>query len=165
MHAPNRVVLTRDEYERLKAELDELNRIRDRDLPELLRDARTFVASDAVEEIAQIQEDQTVVDARIARLELLLQEATVLERDDGGAGGIAAGDVVTLRYTRFDREVDYVLGGDPGRDRRHVSLRSPVGQALLGRAVGDVVTFELPDGRVEEVRVLAVSAPGTGHAA
>ena len=158
MHPSDRIVLTRLEHDRLKAGLDELYRIRDRDLPELMRDARTFVASDAVEEIAQIQEDQTVVEARIARLELMLREATVL--DDGAkAGGIAPGDLVTVHYSRLGRDVSYVLGGEPRGDARGVSIRSPVGKALLRRAVGDVVAFELPDGRVEEVRVVAVSAP------
>ena len=164
MQAPDPTVLTRREYDRCQAQLAELQRIRDRDLPELLRDARTFVANDAVEEIAQIQEDQAVVEARIARLELLLREATVLEQEDV-ADGIAPGDLVTVHYTRLGKDVEYVLGGDPRGDARGVSIRSPVGQALLRRAAGDVVTFELPNGRVEEVRVVAVSAAGRRDAA
>lgn len=162
MQAPHPIALTRHEYERSQAQLAELYRIRDRDLPELLRDARTFVASDAVEEISQIQDDQTVVDARIARLELLLREATVLDHGDA-RNGIAPGDIVTLHYTKLGKDVAYVVGGDPRGDARGVSLRSPVGQALLGHAAGDVVTFELPNGRVEEVRVVAVSVPEPGH--
>ena len=49
--------------------------MRDRDLPELLRDARGFVASDAEEEIAQIRDDHVFVDARIAHLEAPLRDA------------------------------------------------------------------------------------------
>ena len=164
MHARDQIVLTRLEYDRLKAGLDELHRVRDRDLPELLRDARTFVAGDVAEEIAQIHEDRAVVDARIARLEMLLQEATIVEPEDTGDGGIAPGDLVTVRYTRLVDDVSYVLGGDPRGDARRVSVRSPVGQALLGRVVGEVVTFELPNGRVEEVQVLAVGAPSPEQA-
>ena len=158
MHAPPRPLLTRQEHERCQAQLAELRRIRDHDLPELLRDARTFVASDAAEEIALIQDDATVVDARIARLERLLREATVVDEVDAG-GGIMPGHLVTVHYPRLGKDVDYVLGADPTGEARAVSMRSPVGQALLGRDVGDVVAFELPNGRVEEVRVLAVSGP------
>jgi transcription elongation factor GreA len=159
MHAPPRPLLTRQEHERCQTQLAELRRIRDRDLPELLRDARTFVASDAAEEIAQIQDDATVVEARIARLELLLSEATVVEHPESGAG-ISPGHIVTVHYTRLGKDVVYVLGADPVGEARAVSMRSPVGQALLGRQVGDVLSFELPNGRVEQVRVLAVSTPG-----
>lgn len=154
MHVP---ILTRQEHDRCQAQLAELLRIRDRDLPDLLREARTFVASDAVEEIAQIQDDATLVDARIAQLEAQLRDATVVDDSDVN-GGIAPGHLVTVVYPRTDKEVDYVIGADPIGEARAVSTRSPVGQALLGRAAGDTVTFELPNGRTEEVRVLDVSS-------
>jgi transcription elongation GreA/GreB family factor len=80
-------LLTRADYERYQGHLDELRRVRDRDLPELLRDARGFVASDAEEEIAQIREDHVFVEARIAHLEALLRDAHLV--DDGEAPGIA----------------------------------------------------------------------------
>ena len=40
-----------------------------------------------------------------------------------------------------------------------MSARSPVGQALMGRRVGDVVAVELPTGRVEELRIVAIAPP------
>jgi hypothetical protein len=69
-------LLARADYERYRGHLDELRRVRDRDLPELLRDARGFVASDAEDEIAQIREDHVFVEARIAHLEALLRTRT-----------------------------------------------------------------------------------------
>ena len=53
-HPNSASLLTRADYDQYRAQLEELRRVRDRDLPELLRDARGFVASDAEEEIAQI---------------------------------------------------------------------------------------------------------------
>ena len=79
--------------------LDELRRIRDRDLPELLRDARGFVSSDAEEEIAQIRDDHIFVEARIAHLEALLRDAHVIA--DNEAPDVAfPGRVVNVEYTR-----------------------------------------------------------------
>jgi transcription elongation GreA/GreB family factor len=86
-HPNSASLLTRADYEQYRAQLDELRRVRDRDLPELLRDARGFVASDAEEEIAQIREDHVFVEARIAHLEALLRDAHVIA--DGEAPDVA----------------------------------------------------------------------------
>jgi len=53
--------------------------------------------------------------------------------------------------------VTFLVTGNGGDGApRTVSARSPVGQALMGRAAGDVVAVELPDGRVEQLRILGV---------
>ena len=80
-------LLTRADYERYRVHLAELRRVRDRDLPELLRAARGFVASDADEEIAQIREDHVFVEARIAHLEALLRDAHVIADSEARAAG------------------------------------------------------------------------------
>src|SRR5215213_7086923 len=84
-HPNSASLITRADYEQYRADLQELRRVRDRDLPELLRDARGFVASDAEEEIAQIRDDHVFVDARIAHLDALLRHAEVIA--DGAAVG------------------------------------------------------------------------------
>ena len=159
--APSRGVppplLTPDEYERYREDLERLREIRDRDLPGLLREARTFVANDAAEEILQIQEDQAIVDARIGRLEVLLATAHVLDGD-------LAPDVVTLgrsvevEYLRTGRVANYLIAGVPPSSAGEgtVSAASPIGAALMGRSPGDIVVVELPRGRVENLRVVSV---------
>ncbi len=55
----------------------------------------------------------------------------------------------------------YRVGGIAGPDRgRFVSARSPVGQALLGRTAGDVVSVTLPTGATEELVILSVADGG-----
>src|SRR3954453_324788 len=99
-------LLTRGDYKQYRAQLEELRRVRDHDLPELLRDARGFVASDAEEEIAQIRDDHVFVEARIAHLEALLREAHVIA--DGGAPGVALpGRIVEVEYMRSGKRATY----------------------------------------------------------
>ena len=158
-------LLTHAEYERYRGDLDELRRVRDRDLPELLRDARGFVASDAEEEIAQIRDDHRFVDARIAHLDALLRHAEVIA--DGAAVGVAfPGRIVDVEYTRSGKRATYRIAGagSPGTPRT-VSAGSPVGQGLLGRVGGDLVSVELPNGRTEEIHILAVRSDDDGLAA
>ena len=158
-------LLTRAEYERHCGDLDELRRVRDRDLPELLRDARGFVASDAEEEIAQIREDHAFVEARIAHLEALLRHAEVIA--DGAAVGVAfPGRTVDVEYTRSGKRATYRIAGAGGAGGPGtVSAGSPVGQRLIGSTSGDVVSVELPDGRAEEIRIIAVRSDDDGLAA
>lgn len=158
-------LLTRADYELHRDHLQALRRVRDRDLPELLREARGFVASDAEEEIAQIREDHVFVETRIAHLEALLREAHVIT-DDEAPGMAFPGRVVEVQYTRSGKSATYRIAGagGPGGPGT-VSAGSPVGRALIGRVAGEVVAVELPGGRVEELRLVSVGCAEAGRAA
>ena len=150
-------LLTPQEFERYGEELERLRAIRDRDLPDLLREARTFVANDAAEEVIQIHEDQAVVNARIGRLEELLSTAQVIDGD-------LAPDVVTLgrnvevEYLRTGKVANYLIAGVPPSSAGDgtVSAASPIGAALMGRSPGEIVAVELPRGRIENLRIVSV---------
>ncbi len=158
------LLLTADEYERHIAELRELRRILESDLPALLRDAKAFVASDASEEIAQIEEDHAVVRARIDFLRTLLDEATVLPVD-ADPELATVGRAIDVEYVRTGRVRSYVLEGSVPYGARGISARSPVGAALMGRRSGEQVEVELPDGRREALRIVAVRDPRRQEAA
>jgi transcription elongation factor GreA len=158
-------VIRASEFAEYELELNRLRAVRADDLPDRMRRAREYVGADAAEEIAQIQGDRAVIDARIAWLEDLLRTATVLW--DGPADGVTTlGSTVDVEYQRTGRRASYRLSGiASGGDARSVSARSPVGRALMGRREGDVVSVELPSGRVEELRIVAVTAPPAVDAA
>jgi transcription elongation factor GreA len=159
------LVLGAAEFAEYERELQRLRAIRDHELPDRMRQARGFVAADTAEEIAHIQDDQVVTDARIARLEELLRTATVLP--DGPADGVATlGCTVEVEYERTGRRASYRLNGiASGGDDGAVSARSPVGRAVMGRRAGDVVSVELPSGRLEALRIVAVTRSPAADAA
>ena len=159
------LVLGPAEYIQYEQELSRLRAVRAHELPDRMRRARGFVSADVAQEIAHIQEDHAVVDARIARLEGVLRTATVLS--NGPADGVAAlGCAVEVEYERTGRRASYRVNGiASGTNARSVSARSPVGRAVLGRRVGDVVSVELPSGRVESLRILAITPPVVAEAA
>lgn len=149
-------LLTAEEHQSYLEELHRLREVRDRDLPGLLRDARTFVASDAAEEVIQIHEDQAVVNARIAHLTELLRRASIVA-DDESPHLVSLGRSVEVEYVGSGKVVTYHVAGIPAHNgARTVSAGSPIGAALLGRSAGDLVAVELPSGRVEHLRVLSV---------
>jgi transcription elongation factor GreA len=154
----HRPLLTAEEHESYLEELNRLRNVRDRDLPGLLRDARTFVASDAAEEVIQIHEDQAVVNARIAQLTELLRSA-IIAADDGAPHIVSLGRSVQVEYAGSGKVVTYHVAGVPAHHSAPtVSAASPIGAALLGRSAGDLVAVELPSGRIENLRILSVLA-------
>jgi transcription elongation factor GreA len=159
------LVIGASEFAEYEAELGRLRAVRDRDLPDRFRRAREYVGADAAEEIVHIREDSAVIDARIARLDGLLRTAIVLP--EGPADGVATlGWTVEVEYERTGRRASYRLSGiAAGGDARSVSARSPVGRALMGRRAGDVVSVDLPSGRVEALRIAAISPPPAVDAA
>jgi transcription elongation GreA/GreB family factor len=91
---------------------------------------------------------------RLARLEHRLQAAEVVEPERDGRVGI--GERLAVRHVGTGAVRSYrIVGfgeGDPTVGE--ISYRSPIGAALLGRSVGDVVAVDIPTGRVE-LEVLA----------
>jgi transcription elongation factor GreA len=158
--APPELIIGASEFAEYEQELGRLRALRARDLPDRFRRAREYVGADAAEEIAHIRGDSAVIDARIARLEGLLRTAMVLR--EVPSGGVATlGCTVEVEYERTGRRASYRLNGiASGGDARSVSARSPVGRALMGRRAGDVVSVDMPSGRVESLRIVAItSAP------
>ena len=139
--------ITRDGYERLQAELDELVTARRPALAEWLRDAREDGGEPGENAgVAEALEERALLEQRISELRRRLAEARIVEPTLDGTIGIGAH--VILR-TGTGTTTDYQLVGAAESDpaRRRISVTSPVGQALLGHAAGDVVEVEAPGGR------------------
>jgi len=149
------LLFTAAEVEAHREELERLLEIRDRDLPRLRRHVRGFVASDVAEEIVQIQEDLAVVEQRISWLEETLREARIVTDVEDGV--VSVGRLVEVEYQGSGRVAAYhVTGSALSAGPGSLSAGSPVGRALMGRVAGDVVAADLPTGRVEHLRILAV---------
>jgi transcription elongation factor GreA len=149
------VLLTPAGRDAIQRELEELRARRDRRLASDLRAVReTAGVDERDEELWAAHEEERVTDARIARLEEVLEHATIV--DDGPGGVVAIGSRVRVADER-DETVEYELvGSHQASGRGVVSAGSPVGQALLGRGPGERVAIELPNGRVRELRIVAV---------
>ena len=105
------------------------------------------------------------VESRIAHLEALLRDAHVI--GDSEAPDVAfPGRVVDVEYLRDGKLATYRIASAGSAARPGtVSAGSPVGQGLIGRARGDLVSVELPNGRAEELRIVAVRRDDEGLAA
>lgn len=149
MEEPERPVFSRSALEALRVELTDLKTEGRTRMSERLRAARELgdVTDNAAFESAK--HDQALLEGRIAKLEVLLKEAVV--RDvPADASVVGTGVVVTVRDAADPSFVDSFVVAEPEErvtGARVLSPKSPLGQALMGKRVGDSVTYEAPGGR------------------
>jgi len=103
------------------------------------------------------KEEQGKMEGRIRQIEAMLEDAVIVE-DSEGSGEVSTGSVVSIRYAGDDDVERYLLGSIEERhdDLDVMSPGSPLGTALMGRAVGDSVSFDAPNGATLEVEIVAV---------
>ena len=145
------IVLTESSYQKLQDELDHLKKVKRPEIVEALRRARGFGDLSENFEYHAARRDQGILNGKIAELERMLEIARIVP--DGSAGGELAGlgSVVKVKDLDMEDEWEYALvdpvQADPVNDR--ISAQSPVGQALMGTRVGDIVEVEIPAGRAK----------------
>ncbi|MGA8296849.1 MAG: transcription elongation factor GreA [Acidimicrobiales bacterium] len=100
---------------------------------------------------------QGKMESRIRQLQAMLASAVIVD-PSSSSGEIVVGSVVGIRYAGDDNVEKYLVGSIEERPEGIpvISVGSPLGQALLGRAAGDKVSYEAPNGALE-VEIVAVS--------
>jgi transcription elongation factor GreA len=152
--------LTRDTFDRLQAELEDL-RTRGRvDIARAIEAARALGDLSENGDYHAAKDSQGKMEARIRQLEAMLADARVLDAEGAGADGtVTTGVVVSLRYVGDDDIERYLIGSI--EERREgasvVSPASPLGQALMGARQGDRVAYDAPGGQLE-VEVVEVGS-------
>jgi transcription elongation factor GreA len=96
------------------------------------------------------KDSQGKMEARIRQIQAMLEGAVIVDAKSAPAGVAAAGTVVGIRYEGDDEVERYLIGSIEERrdDVAVISPGSPLGQALVGHVVGDVVTYEAPNGQL-----------------
>lgn len=150
MEEANSVYLTPEGMKKLQEELDYLTLVR---RPEVARQIADAKADGDVSENAGYDEaknTQAFVEGRILTVRNLLLAAVVI-KTNGSKETVGLGCKVTIQDVEYQDEETYTLVGstevDPTNGR--ISDRSPIGRALMGRRVGDMVQVQTPGGGIE----------------
>jgi len=152
------VHLTRSTYERLQAELEDLTTRGRVEIARAIEAARALGDLSENGDYHAAKDTQGKMESRIRQLQATLKKAIVVDDDHvAGSGTVTNGSVVAIRYEGDDEVQRFLLGSI---EERHggievVSPGSPLGQALMGKAPGEVVEYEAPGGtlRVEIVEI------------
>jgi len=145
-------------FDRLTAEIQELRTHGRIDLADRIEKAREHGDLRENAEYHAAKEEKAKMEARIAKIAGILENAVIIPEGEGD-GTVASGSIVTLRYEGDDEDETerYLIGSIEERhdDLNVVSPTSPLGEALLGASVGDVVGYAAPNGELR-VEVVAV---------
>ncbi|MFO7776563.1 MAG: transcription elongation factor GreA [Candidatus Hydrogenedentota bacterium] len=149
--------VTQEGLDKLKAELQE-HRQQTQKVAEAIEHARSFGDLKENAEYHAAKEQQAMLQARIRDLEDKVSRAVLLDDRDVDASKAYVGATVRVLNKKTQKEFEYVLVSPVEADITNgkISVRSPVGQALLGKSVGETVTAEVPAGAME-LEVLDIS--------
>ncbi len=163
-HAEEKVTLyTAEGYKSLVDELSYLKQTKLEEVKRSLAEARSFGDLSENSEYDEAKNEQAKVVARITELEELINHAKVIDESEIKADVVNLGSTVLVHDYELDEEVEYKLVGtneaNPMLGR--ISDQSPIGSAMLGAVVGDVITVETPGGELK-IKILKVqrSKPG-----
>lgn len=155
-----KIPMTREGYEKLKKELDHLIKV---ERPKNIRDIEEARAHGDLSENAEYhaaKERQGLLDAKKRELEYKLAHAQIIDVSKLSNEKVVFGSTVTLADTDTGETRTYTLVGQDEADikKGRISVQSPVGKALIGHKVGDVVVVKTPGKTVEyEIQEISIS--------
>ena len=146
--AEKAVPLTKEGRERLEKELDHLVTTRRPEVAERIHQSKELASAQNNAEYEEAKNEQAFVEGRILALERILQNASIIDEEAAHrASRVQIGSAVTVQSSE-GTTMDYTIVGPAEARPTHglISNESPVGQALLGKRVGDEVQVQVPRG-------------------
>ena len=140
--------LTPKHMEELKEELNYLKTVREKEVAELIKEARSFGDLSENSEYDEAKNEQGKLFSRIAEIEAVLSNYVLIEEQHFDANAVGIGSQVTVKDEKTGKETTYRVVGSQEADpmKGRISEDSPFGKALLGKALGDKVEVEAPIG-------------------
>ena len=153
------VMLTAEGLKQLEEELDFLKGEKRKEIAEKIKVARSYGDLSENSEYDDAKNEQAILEARIATIEATLKVAVVIDENELGSDqSVHVGSLVKVENISMGREFEYrIIGSNESNPKENkISDESPVGKALLGKKVGDMVEVEVPAGLMT-FKVLSVS--------
>ncbi len=153
---PDQEYLTAEGAARMKAELEKLKGTGRQELAKRLRSAVQMGDLSENADYHKAKEDQGFLEGRIQELEYLLQNAVIIQESHEHVEIVDIGSHITIQEGDEGPETYYLVGAteaDPRQGR--ISNESPIGSALIGHRVGEVVAVETPGGQIQ-IKILKI---------
>jgi len=145
---PGEVYLTKEGFQKLQDELDRLKRVERLRISKAIGEARLLGDLSENAEYDAAKDAQAHCEARISELEDMLARVRIIDHEDIPKDKAFIGAKVTLIDAETDSEERYMLVSheEANYDEGKISIQSPIGKALLGHKVGEIVDIKVPAG-------------------
>lgn len=143
--------LSKEGYEKLDKELRDLKTRGRREIAEEISEARAKGDLSENAEYDAAKEAQGHLETRIAELENTLATATIIDEKNIDTSKVYLLSTITILNKKTNKEMKYSLVSKDEADFKagKISVESPIGQAILGKEIGDVVEVKVPAGILE----------------
>ena len=143
--------LSAERLEELKSELNYLKTVREKEVADQIKEARSFGDLSENSEYDEAKNEQGKLYSRIAEIENILSNYVIIEEHTEDSNSVRLGSKITVLDLELDIEETYQVVGSQEADPMNgrISEESPFGKALLGKSVGEVVIVEAPAGNIE----------------
>lgn len=150
-------LLTYQGLQKLENELQELKVVKRKEIAQKIKEAREQGDLSENAEYDAAKDEQRDIELRIEELEKLLKNAEVVDEDEIDLDKVSVGCKVKVYDVDFDEEMEFKIVGSTEANslQNKISNESPVGAALIGKSVGDVVDVETQAG-VLQYKVLEI---------
>jgi transcription elongation factor GreA len=156
------IVLTKEGLEKLEEELEELKSVKRKEVAEKIKVALSFGDLSENSEYDEAKNEQAIVEARIADIEVMLKNVKVIDESELSSENVHIGSKIEVRVTNpatgKNTVANYKIVGSNEADplAGNISDESLVGKALLNHGIGDKVAVEVPAGEME-YEILTIS--------
>ena len=144
------IYLSQQGYDDLKAELNQLKSVERPKVINQIAEARDKGDLSENAEYDAAKEAQGLLEARIAKLENDVANSRILDESEMDTSTVHLLTKVTIKNTANGMEMTYAIVSESEADlsAKKISSTSPIGKGLLGKAIGEIVDIEVPNGRI-----------------
>ncbi|CAG7588530.1 transcription elongation factor GreA [Peptoniphilus senegalensis] len=145
------IFFTPEGLEKIENEIEYLKTVRRKEVSERIKVALGYGDLSENSEYDEAKNEQAQVEERIAKLEIMVRNARIIDEKDLNTDVVNIGSSVKVRELDTMEEDEYTIVGSAEADplEGKISNESPVGSKLLGNRVGDVIEVEVPDGIIK----------------
>lgn len=154
--AKEEILLTAAGFAELEEELHDLRVNKRAENVQAIKEARSHGDLSENSEYDAARDEQAKIEARIQELEYKLEHATIIDNKDKST--VNVGCAVTILYVDDNEEDEYSIVGSLEADpfENKISNESPIGSAIIGRKVGDIVDVDA-NGSSYQVKILKIA--------
>jgi transcription elongation factor GreA len=147
----DRIPITKEGFEKIKAELEKLKSVDRKEIIEAIKEARGHGDLSENAEYDSAKERQGMIEGRIAELESKMGKFEVIDTSNLSGDKVVFGATVEIENIDTDEVKKYKIVGPDEADisKGLISVLSPVARALIGKQVGDEVVVNAPGGELE----------------
>lgn len=144
------MLLTKEGYEKIVAEHEELITVRRKEVAERIKEAISYGDISENSEYDSAKNEQAELEERINKLENMIRKAKIIDENAIPKDRVSVGLKVRVKDVETQETMEYAIVGSTEADpfAGKISNESLVGKALIGRAANDIVEISVPDGIV-----------------